>query len=66
MSYMIGVNSSGRYYVAGVGGYDSDALYPRLSFETEQEAKIAAEHADKGYEAGYEKARRDIRNALGI
>ena len=66
MQYEILVNANDRFYVAGIGTHHSDTLAPYFSFETLDEARLAAKHAEEGFKQGYEKARRDIRSALGV
>ena len=63
-------NSNGdKFYVNGPGngfGYHAGTLWPHLQYDTEQQARIAAEVANIAYEQGYAAAQRDIKNALGI
>ena len=67
--YTTGYGSDGKYYVDGPGkgfSYYGGTLWPEMRFETEKEADIATNIANKAFEMGYEKAQRDIKKALGI
>ena len=66
MNYEVSQNANDRYYVVGIGSHHSDTLAPHLSFATLDEARLSAKHAEEGFKQGYEKARRDIRCALGV
>ena len=61
--------SDSRHCVDGPGnrfGYNAGTLWPRLRLTTADDAEAAAELCNTAYMQGYEKARRDIRAALGV
>lgn len=67
--YKATIGSDKMHCVEGPGngfGYNAGTLWPHLRLSTEADAKIAAELCNTAYMQGYEKARRDIRMALGV
>lgn len=67
--YESGFGNDRKYYVNGPGkglGYYSGTLYPQLRWDSEENAKKSAEIANIAYHEGYEAARRNIRQLLGI
>ena len=67
--YSPGMGSDERHYVHGPGqgmGYNSGTLWPEMRLSSEADAKAAAKCCNEAFWAGYEKARRDVRAALGV
>lgn len=67
--YSAAYGSDSRHCVEGPGhgfGYSAGTLWPNLRLSTEADAQAAAELCNTAYQQGYEKARRDIRTALGV
>ena len=67
--YEATTNHEGLHCVNGAGdglGYYAHTLNPHLSCRDEEEAIRAAYIANIAYKAGYEKAQRDIKEAIGL
>jgi hypothetical protein len=67
--YSPGFGSDSRHYVNGPGNgmsYDSGTLWPEMRLSSEADAKAAANCCNEAYWAGYAKAQRDMRAALGV
>jgi hypothetical protein len=67
--YKAARGSDQKAYVDGPGNgtsYYSGMLYPDMRLSSEEDAKAAAKIANVAYKEGYEKAQRDICQALGI
>jgi len=61
--------SDSKHCVAGPGsgfGYSAGTLWPECRLSSKADAEAAAKLCNEAYRQGYEKARRDIRAALGI
>ncbi len=67
--YTARYGSDKKYYVNGPGdglGYNSGTLWPNLRAESKEQAEWGAKIANIAYLEGYEEAKLDIREALGI
>lgn len=67
--YEQGYGSDGKYCVNGPGngfGYSAGTLWPECRLSNKPDAEAAARLCNEAYKQGYEKARRDIRIALGF
>lgn len=67
--YEVRTGSDNKLYVDGPGnglGYSSGTLWPSLRFKDREEAERAARVANIAYHQGKEKARGEIRAALGL
>jgi hypothetical protein len=67
--YEARLGSDGKPCVSGPGngfGYDAGTLWPDMRLSTVPDAEAAAKIANEAYRVGYERARHDMRKALGL